>query len=92
VLEQERDFYDAHLQEWLGSSAGRTALIKGQELIGMFDTIEDAIREGGRRYGLQSFLVRRVENRQEPVNIPALMFGLLSADTQQPAPGSGAAT
>jgi hypothetical protein len=92
MLEQERDFYDAHLEEWLGRLAGRVALIKGQELIGTFDTVEDAIREGGRRYGLQPFLVRRVENRQEPVKIPALMFGLLNGGTQRPAPGPSATT
>jgi len=90
MLEQERDFYDAHLQEWLGNSAGRIALVKDRELIGLFDTVEDAIKEGGRRYGTQSFLVRRVENRQEPIKIPALMFGLLNADSQRPAPGPSA--
>lgn len=92
MLEQERDFYDTHLEEWLRSLAGRFALVKGQELIGTFDTIDDAIREGGRRYGLQSFLVRRIEKTQEPVRIPALTFGLLHAGNQHAAPGPSTAT
>lgn len=92
MLEQERDFYDAHLEEWLHTLAGRFVLIKGQELIGTFDTIEDAIREGGSLYGLESFLVRRVEKTREPVRIPALTFGLLNAGNQHAAPGPGATT
>jgi hypothetical protein len=91
MLEQERDFYDAHLQEWLQRMPGRFVLIKGAELIGTFDTAEDALADGARRFGLQSYLIRRVEPQPPQVSIPALALGLLHASAQRPAPGPSAA-
>lgn len=80
MLEQERAFYDQHLPEWLEQCPGRVALIKGQQLIGFFDVETDALREGARRFGLESFLVRRVEPAQQEVVIPALTLGLINAN------------
>jgi hypothetical protein len=84
MLEQERRYYDDHLQDWLQHFAGRFVLVKDATLIGTFDTLEAALAEGARRYGLQSFLVRRVEQPQGPVWIPALALGILNGDSQQP--------
>ena len=91
MLEQERDYYDAHLQEWLQHMAGRFVLIKNADLVGTYDTVEDAITDGAHRFGLQSYLVRRVEQQQEAVSAPALMLGLLNARFQRPAHGPSAA-
>ncbi len=90
MLEQERQFYDEHLQEWLQKYHNRFVLVKGRELIGTFDTNEEALTEGARRFGLDSFLVRRVEEKQPLVDIPALALGILSANSTRPAPGASA--
>ncbi len=90
MLEQEIAFYNEKLPEWLQQHANRFVLVKGQELVGFYDTNEDALTEGARRFGLQSFLVRRVEPTQTDVRIPALTLGILRAypthTTTRPAP------
>ena len=80
MLEQERAYYDAHLQEWLQRFADRFVLVKGQELIGTYDTQEGALSDGARRFGLSSFLIRRVEPTQPVFSAPALTLGILRAD------------
>lgn len=81
MLEQERAYFDNHLEEWLGQYHGKTVLVKGEELIGVFDSNTEALSEGARRYGLDSFLVRPVQQSPGAVVIPALMLGILSTDT-----------
>ncbi|HCG03263.1 MAG TPA: hypothetical protein DEV93_22335 [Chloroflexi bacterium] len=80
TLARERACYASHLAEWLVTYPGRFVLVKGDELVGAFDTMEDALREGARRFGLQAFLVRRVVSEQEEVRVPALTLGLLTAN------------
>ena len=89
MLEEERDYYDQHLDEWLRQYPGRFVLVKGAELVGAFDTMEDALAEGARRFGLTSYLIRRVEPTQPIVHIPALSLGLLHADSARPVRGPG---
>lgn len=81
MLEQERQFYAEHLPEWLAEYPGKFVLIKGSDLIGVFDTIEDALAGGARRFALEPFLVRRVQEKQDEINIPALTLGILRANT-----------
>lgn len=84
MLEQELAFYEEHRAEWLVKHPGKFVLVKSRELIGAFDDEDDALSEGARRFGLESFLVRRVQEVEELVQIPALTLGLLRADSQRP--------
>ncbi len=81
MLEQEIKYFSDHLTGWLEQHSGKFAVVKEQTLIGFFDTIEQALAEGARCFGLQSFLVRRVVETPEVVSIPALSLGILRADT-----------
>ncbi len=85
MLEQERQFYAEHLAEWLTTYPGKYVAVKGDELIGAFDTIEEALAEGARRFALEPFLVRRVQQTREDISIPALTLGILRANTSRPA-------
>lgn len=85
MLEKERKYFEAKRDEWLKKYFGKFLLIKGESLIGAFNTQTDALIEGARRYGLGSFLVRQVEESEEIIYIPALTLGLLRADTTHPA-------
>jgi hypothetical protein len=85
MLEQERQYYAEHLAEWLAQHPGKFVLIKGSELLGIFNTIEEALAEGARRFALEPFLVRRVQKDQEEVNVPALTLGILRANSTHPA-------
>lgn len=60
-------------------------LVKDAELIGAFNTIDDALAEGARRFGLTPFLVRQVTaTKEKEIDIPALKLGILRADSSRP--------
>jgi len=88
MLEQELRFYDEHFQEWLSRYGGRFVLVKGSELIGVFNTVDEALSEGARRFGLESLLIRQVLSQQPEVRIPALTLGILRANPPQPVHGA----
>lgn len=80
MLDTERTFFDSIQQKLLSMCPGQFVVIKQQELVGTYPTIQEALTEGARRFGLDSFLVRRVDEQQEKVSIPALTLGILSAN------------
>ena len=85
MLETEREFFDKIHSQLLADHPGKFVLIKGGDLIGTFATIEEAVTEGARRFGLEPFLVRQVlQAAENDVNIPALELGILSANTTRP--------
>jgi hypothetical protein len=43
VLEQERAFYTAHEAEWMAAHPSRFVVVKGERLLGAFDSIEEAL-------------------------------------------------
>ena len=81
MLDIERRYFEENQQTLAQQYPGKFLLIKESEVIGAFDTMNDAIGEGARVYGLSSFLVRNVNEAQSAVSIPALTLGLLRADT-----------
>ena len=80
MLEKELAYYQENLKTWLKQSPGKFVLIKEEELVGMFDTNEEALSAGASRFGLASFLIRRIEKSQEDIKLPALTLGLLYAN------------
>lgn len=89
MLERERAFYGAHEVEWAAAHPGRFVVVKGEQMLGVFDTMEDALAAGAASFGLDSFLVRKLGQKPDEVNIPALTLGLLRANPQHPAGSSG---
>jgi len=65
-LEEEVRFFYRSRQELLSEDEGRFALIKGTQVVAMFDDEDSAIVEGVRRFGFEPFLVKQVL-AQEPV-------------------------
>jgi hypothetical protein len=43
---------------------GEFALIKGEEVVGLFPTFAEGIREGRARYQFQPFLVQQIRERE----------------------------
>lgn len=60
ALEKELETYKAKLAELAGSE-GKFALVQGQEIVGIFDTYADAIKEGYAKFGLTPFLVKQIQ-------------------------------
>jgi hypothetical protein len=81
MLDQERKYFADNIKSLLENYRGRFVVIKETSVLGPFATIDEALSEGARRYGLHAFLVRQVEEQsQDTVSIPALALGLLHAD------------
>jgi hypothetical protein len=81
MLDKEREYFETHRAEWLKKYPGKFVLVKDEELIGAFNTQQEALIEGARRFGTASFLVRQVEQSEQVVYIPALTLGILRADS-----------
>ena len=85
MLEKERKYFEKHRADWLSQHPGKFVLIKHEELAGVFGTQQEALVEGARRFGTESFLVRQVEESEQLVYIPALTLGILRANSTHPA-------
>jgi hypothetical protein len=84
MLDKERKYFETHRAEWLKKHPDKFVLVKGEELIGVFSTQQEALVEGARRFGTEAFLVRQVEESEQLVYIPALTLGILRADSTHP--------
>jgi hypothetical protein len=87
MLAAEIAYYEQNLHQLLADYRERFVLIKGSELIGAFNTIEEALEAGASRFGLSNFLVRRVTEHQEQPSAPALFLGILHANSASPLRG-----
>ena len=82
MLERERKYFERKRAELAERHLGKFVLIRESKLLGVFNTVEEAMAEGARRFGLEPFLVRQiVENAESEIHIPALTLGILSADS-----------
>ena len=59
ALEQEMETYRHQLAE-LQTYEGKFALIHGTQVVGVFGTYEDALKEGYEKFGLEPFLVKQI--------------------------------
>jgi len=80
MLEQELAFYEQNLENWLHQYADKFVLVKGEEMVGVYDTNEQALTAGASLFGLESYLIRRIEKVTEEIRLPALTLGLLYAN------------
>jgi hypothetical protein len=79
ALDEELRTYAQQEEELKRTAPGKFVVIKGTEIVGTFDTLELALTEGTRRFGLEPYLVRRIGEQIEQVNVPALTLGLIGA-------------
>ncbi len=61
LLEKELKTFDKRKEQLLVEAKGRFVLIKGDEVLADFASYEDALSEGYRRFGNESFLVQEVQ-------------------------------
>jgi len=64
ALERELATYKAKLQELLPDE-GKYALIHGDDVIAVYGTYEDAIKEGYAKFGLDPFLVKQIQSSEQ---------------------------
>jgi hypothetical protein len=80
MLDKELSYYDKNFEKWLSLYPGKFVLVKDEELVGVYDTNEQALTAGASLFGLGSYLIRLVDKNKEDIQIPALTIGLLYAN------------
>ena len=75
-LQTELNLFAEKLPELLRQAEGKFALIKGRELLGIYDTELAAVRAGYERLGNEAFLVKRVVEAEVPLNFTSFNLGV----------------
>jgi len=80
VLIKELTFFESMKNKWLEKYKDKYVLIKGEELIDEFTSLEDAYKEGVKRYGNQPFFIKKVVEVEQTEKIPSLILGIIHAN------------
>jgi hypothetical protein len=68
-LEHELEVFRTHLMDMLGVdevNEGKYVVIKGDEILGVYESLDDALGAGYERYGDVDFLVKQI-HAVEPI-------------------------
>jgi len=75
-LDAELRFFEAHRTELVARAEGKYALVKGNELAGIFESQTEAIRAGYEKFGNQPFLVKQISVVDIPLNFTSFNLGI----------------
>ena len=64
ALEMELATYRSKLSE-LQAQSGKFVLVHGQDIVGVYGTYEDALNAGYQKFGLDPFLVKKIQAVEE---------------------------
>ncbi|MEI6462124.1 MAG: hypothetical protein WCO33_00455 [bacterium] len=78
ILKQETEIFVKNKNNLLKNSEGKYVLIKADQIIGIFDTHENAYDEGIKKFGNEPMLIKLIEEKDESLEIPSLMVGMLT--------------
>lgn len=76
ALEKEVETFKAKKKELLARAEGRFVLIKGDEVIGFFESQGDALQEGYKQFGREPFLVKEVLAVDIPLPFTSHLIGV----------------
>jgi hypothetical protein len=72
TLQTEVDAFERLRMTLLNRSRGKYALLKGRDVVDTFESELEAIREGYRRFGNESFLVKHIVETDVPITLTSL--------------------
>ena len=75
-LTQEYAVYECKREELEAAHTGKYVLIKGDEVIGTFDTLDDALRVAVKRFGRGPYLIEEIGLPMPEMVLP-ISFGPL---------------
>ena len=64
ALEKELETYNSKLPE-LKANEGKFVLIHGEEVVDVYTSYEDAVKEAYKRFGLEPFLVKQIHSIEQ---------------------------
>jgi hypothetical protein len=73
-LGREQAVYDAHLPRWVPDHEGKHVLIKDDEVVGFFDSRDDALAAGYARFGVGPLFVKQVSPSEPVHHIPGALL------------------
>ena len=76
TLETELKTYEQHKNELLGTAGGKFVLIRGTDVIGVYDSKMDAIAQGYKQFGNVPFLVKQIVEVETPQNFISVHLGI----------------
>lgn len=80
LFREELKLFATNKEAWLATHDGRFVLLKGSEVIGFFESFEQATQVGLNKYGPStSFFVKQILKDDSVLRTPALVAGLLFA-------------
>jgi hypothetical protein len=74
-LAAELATFAEHRDELLGRAKGKFVLIKGSDVVDVFEDRMDAVVRGYREFGNHPFLVKKVAEFETPLNFTGLHLG-----------------
>lgn len=75
-LQEELAFFERQRLDLLARAPGKYALIKGSEVIGIFDTEIEAARAGYRQIGNEPFLIKHIVEADVPLIFTSFNLGV----------------
>lgn len=79
IYAEELATFERHKADLLAAHRGKFALIVGKDLLGVYDTWDDAADDAYRRLGYVRILVKPIVEKEEPVYLP-IAFDKLEAE------------
>ena len=79
ALDKELALFSRIKSELLKNHEGKFVLIRGEEFIGTYDSVENAYTEGVKRFGCEPFLIKKISEQEEVYRNQALALGLMHA-------------
>ncbi len=79
TLESERKYYESIRADLLKHHRGKFALIVGSELLGVFDSPNEAYKAGTEKRGNVPMLIAPIGDGEITENLPAMTLGILRA-------------
>lgn len=76
ALSKELETFEKHKAELLGTAKGKFVLIKGDKIIGTYESQVDAVNQGYKDLGVVPFLVKKVEEIETPMNFTTFKIAL----------------
>lgn len=76
LLQKELDAFEAQKDQLLASALGKYVLIYGDQVLGTYDTENDAVVEGYRKCGNVPFLVKLVVPFEQPLRFISGHLGI----------------